>query len=404
MAITKVPTKYRSDKASLQYFKEWGKSKTNSELRTSPLHSSLQDTEAREVPGYRAHSYGEINPWKVCEIAITSFHSGHPLGLNNGAWGNWRNQSVLQVYDKVLLWPKEKEWTASFANSYESAYGKLDQQGLLSKVSQISEAARSLAMVAGANIDNGGKNGGRFMSKYKEAPAWAGTKPLQLASNLSFNFRFGQAGAFSGEHEVVRPIIALAAPFAPRSASAGSNYMIGPAPTAPAFFWYFIKGTAGLMGNITEDLKKNMSQKSEEPGLSAGIKQGLSNLVSAATDVEERIINHMNTTIAGVLNGEAGNGAVCLNVRIGQMVFPPMLVKDVSWTFDMTHTDEEGYPLAGTITFSGLEGLEITSQSLIASIYPNLPYTVQNVQHKETAEDPSNTRRPGIIPEAPEEK
>jgi hypothetical protein len=374
MAITQLPKVYQSDLESRTYFKNWGSNlqKEGSDLRKSPLHTSLkrQDDKTQEYDGYSAHSYGEINPYKVCEIAITTFNSGNPLSPSADQWGNWRSRGI-GVYDQVLLWPQEKVWEMAFSNSFESAYSKLDQQGLLSKVSQISEAFRSVAMIAGQSAGGGGDSttgqtaaGGRFMSKYKEAPAWSGTKPLQLSSNLSFQFRFGQSGAFSGEQEVVRPIMALALPFAPRAASKeASNYLIGPAPTAPTFFWTFIQRAPELMGKIKDDLTTDSANTS-----------GLGEVVNRITNAENSIIEHMNTTIERVLNGDEtiGQGGTFLNVRIGKMVFPPLVVHDVSWKFDMTHTDEYGYPTFGTISFGGLEAIEIASQSMIKSLFPGV--------------------------------
>jgi hypothetical protein len=95
---------------------------------------------------------------------------------------------------------------------------------------------------------------------------------------------------------------------------------------------------------------------------------------SGNSQEENSIINHMSTTIATTLNNSESR---FLNVRIGQMVFPPLVVHTVSWTFDMTHTDEFGFPTSGSVSFTGLEGIEITTQNEIASLYPGLPLYIE---------------------------
>jgi hypothetical protein len=239
-----------------------------------------------------------------------------------------------------------------------------------------------MAMLAGGNASKGlaamGTSGGRFMSKYKEAPAWSGTKPLALTSSLTFQFRFGQAGIFSGEHEVVRPILALALPWAPYSAGENTpNYMKGPAPTAPTFLANLFKNGAGLINEVFAGIQKSKeaSGKAEDTNgdgkvsLPENLAQGLGDAVSALTAVEDSIMSHMNKVIEETLNSES----TFLNVRIGRMVLPPLIVKDISWQFDMTHTDEYGFPTAGAITLGSLEAIQTTSQSMVAGIYPTLP-------------------------------
>jgi hypothetical protein len=237
-------------------------------------------------------------------------------------------------------------------------------------------------MLAGGNASKGlaamGTSGGRFMSKYKEAPAWSGTKPLALNSSLTFQFRFGQAGIFSGEHEVVRPILALALPWAPYSAGTDTpNYMKGPAPTAPTFLANLFKEGAGLINEVVAAVQKGKdasgtAEDTNGDGKVGGVEklaQGLGDAVSALTAVEDSIMSRMNKVIETTLNSES----TFLNVRIGRMVLPPLVVKDISWNFDMTHTDEYGFPTAGAITLGSLEAIQTTSQSMVAGIYPTLP-------------------------------
>jgi len=397
MAITYLPNLYQSDKASQKYFESWGSREMPGRaggLRTSPLHRSLERQNNQSMAGYTAHSFGEINPYKVCEIAITGFNSGAPLSLASGEWGNWRNSLVsrVDVYDKVLLWTSEKSWDFSFENKYENAYSKLNQDGLLSKVSQISEALRSVAMMTGTALTTTADGGGRMISKYKEAPAWSGTSPLGLTSSLTFNFRFGQAGVFSGEHEVVRPILALSVPFAPVFEG---SYAKGPLPTAPTYFWRFmIKEAPGLIaglgsaikqaGNLSSEANKETGQNYSDGGVSGALKGALNTTVTVLSDLEKNVINKMNTTIENVLNGVDGIPASrFLHVRVGRIRLPPLKVANVAWKFDMTHTDEYGFPTAGSITYGGLEGIEFASQNMIAELFPSIIPRIEQSDYKD---------------------
>jgi hypothetical protein len=386
MAITTLPNtgRYQSDRYSGEtYFPKWGR---NDKLRKSPIRDSLlkQNAKFANIDGFEAHSYGEINPYKVCEIAISSF-SEYPN--NSAPWGNWRDYSV-NVYENVFLWPQEKVWEVGFENGYEPAWSKLDQKGLLSKVSQISEAARSVAMLTGTNVVNNPTKG-RFMSRYKEAPSWTGIKPIVLASNLTFKFRFGQAGIFSGEHEVVRPILALAIPWAPRQADNLNHYLRGPIPTSPAYLFDFLSHAGSIasgLGTAIKDQDK-AQQQANEASESKGEKVGIGTkvvqkIVGTLTALEEEIMTQMDNTINRVLSDK---GNLFLNIRIGKMIYPPLTVKTVNWKFDMTHTDEYGYPTEGQITLGGLEGILLPTQGYIKSIYPSIPIAVHSVPVKVTS-------------------
>jgi len=46
-------------------------------------------------------------------------------------------------------------------------------------------------------------------------------------------------------------------------------------------------------------------------------------------------------------------------VRMGRMVWGPVLVKTVFWDFDFTHTDQYGFPYKGSLTYGGLESIVI---------------------------------------------
>jgi hypothetical protein len=272
-----------------------------------------------------------------------------PPSITSKLWGNWRGSTVSK---NVLLFPDEKVFSFTYSNEYKAAWGEMTSKGLLGKVTSIAEAARGLASAAGAqNINTGGK----FVSKYLYAPSWTGTKPISIGA-LKFTFRFGQAGLFSGEHEVVRPIIALAKLFSP---TLNGNYAQGPAPTAPAYLaQLFVQGANVLKdivgGGVTEENAKDSA--------------GDGGLINKITELEETLMKAQDAAIIATLKGlpnSGGSGSQALCIRMGRMILGPFAVKNVSWSFDFTQTDEYGFPYQGSLTFDSLENILMPTSSQI---------------------------------------
>lgn len=321
------------------------------------------------------HSYQLINKFKVCDIAVVSAGNQDPLSLTHSAWGNWRmsNYAGVKVSNNVFLWPQDKNFSFSYTNEYGNAWEKLSSAGLLSKVQQGAELLRTVAAATGADVDAGGK----LVSKYVRAPNWKDTSPVGLDSALKFEFNFGQAGIFSGEQEVVKPILALASLFAPIQASGDQNvgYLEGPVPTPPSYLVnYFKKLASDGLGAIQEGfshLAGGSESGTSEEGESKDFLGQVMGVVSSAagkaassvTALEKALISIQQNAIRDTLNSERSR-ALCL--RLGRMSIGPYLVKTVNWGFDFTHVDEYGYPYKGFVSFSGLENITVAETSDIA--------------------------------------
>jgi len=312
----------------------------------NPLHDTFESSLYSDEKG---HVYEFINKFKICDLAVVSAGRTTPPEPNDSAWGSWRGN---EVSPNIFLYPEEKSFTFGYKHNYTKAWAELSDKGLLSKVQQLAEAARAVAMLSGSG---GGTipAGGRFMSRYKEAPAWTGVNPISLSSSLKFTFQFGQAGIFSGEHEVVRPIITLARLFRPLEAE--QNYFKGPIPTPPAYLAGFLTtlSDVGLRGIMSD------SRSMGEDGEAAG------GIVRRVTDIEANLIRTTETVIRTTL----ANDSRALCIRMGRMTWGPAVVNNVDWSFDFTQVDEYGFPYQGTLTFGGLESILIPTNDQFSTLF-----------------------------------
>jgi hypothetical protein len=301
---------------------------------TNPVRATMAISDGFASQPLTDHAYEFINKFKVCEIAMASAGAEVPILPAGEAWGNWRtsNPAGIPVFGNVFLFPDDKTFQFSYTNNYGKAWEAVDPGGIGSKISQAAEAARAFVAVTGGEISS--TVAGKLMSRYKEAPSWTGTDPIKIGSNLKFTFQFGQAGVFSGEHEVVRPILALASLWVPIKTD--ENYYRGPIPTPPFMQMMALKALVGGTGVALSDLGEG----------------GGNGIIGAITTLEQRLIAIQETAIKEALKAA---GSRALYIRMGRFIMGPYIVKDVNWDFDFTHTDEYGFPYKGSITFGGLE-------------------------------------------------
>jgi hypothetical protein len=196
------------------------------------------------------------------------------------------------------------------------------------------------------------------------------------------------------------------------------NYLKGPMPTINE---YLVKVAVKIADSITASVSEaaaaaingmsfkmpsmklgeetappsEAEQKAKQDEAGNKAVEAFNTAVDKLTAMQQNLLTGIDSAITAVMSEQGGDMSV-FHIRCGMMTIGPFYSKNTKWSFDFSHTDEKGFPTSGSITFSGLEGYEITSQGLIASIYPNLPYTIQDVKHGETAEEPSTTPREGV--------
>jgi hypothetical protein len=102
----------------------------------------------------------------------------------------------------------------------------------------------SAALIGSFSKDQGPPTAGKFKSKYSYIPYAEDVSALQIDTSLTFKFHFGQYGLFSGEFEVVRPILSIASRLAPESLSLGSD------PTLKNFVGFPVPSFTSYLSNL----------------------------------------------------------------------------------------------------------------------------------------------------------
>ena len=177
--------------------------------------------------------------------------------------------------------------------------------------------------------------------------------------SITFNFTFGQAHLFSGEEEVVKPILALANIFAPVKQPNDDGNIHGyssPAlKTVNEFLTRFYTasssrlsgfigqlGKSGDFGGAAASAAKSMGQKvgAELAGMTGKVSELADNLKEAYLEAGEKIAESL------------AQASTLFGLRVGLFIYPPFQVVGCKWEFDTENTDEQGFPLKGNITFT----------------------------------------------------
>lgn len=342
-----------------------------------------------DIPGLNEHFYEYINKHKVVDIIFG-------MGVTNTTPGNWKTFGGGSVHKNVLLFPENLNFDFSVDEKYEDVISAIKgQTGFLAKAEQGMELMR-LAKEATSKNTSGPPAGGKFISKYSKLPYWSGGSGIKGPQSLKFNFTFGQAGLFSGEEEVVRPILALAACFAPFSMGGKfPNYLKGPMPTINE---YLVKVAVKIAGSITTSVSEaaanainNISfkmpavqtppapppteaqqeadNKAEKTAAGEKAVGAFNDAVEKLTTMQQNLLTGIDSAITEVISEQGGDMSV-FHIRCGMMTIGPFYAGNTKWNFDFSHTDEEGFPSSGSITIGGIETFEIADRNMVHNTFP----------------------------------
>ena len=330
---------------------------------TWPDPASFNEPETEDVQNLADARYDVVNRAKLVEIAIGSPSSalseyvssqGETNLLIASPFGNWRDYNVngfCQISDRVLLDAGDVSKLIQSGVTYEVNTLKdgLESSAVVKTLTNatnaINSVSESLSAITGKDLTGGANTKGDFISRWQNMPIYdpAKTKGKDVDS-LTFTFRFGQAQLFSGEEEVVKPILALANIFLPHAN--GDNHKI----TGP-----FMSGIRAKGKFLTAFLNKGLPDLFEQlhnvDGASIaenGLDQ-VSGLVGGVNKLTEAVYN-----VQDIVAKEALSETSTIVGTIGGYVFGPLVATNISWNFNFDQVDEYGYPCEGVITFGNL--------------------------------------------------
>lgn len=299
-----------------------------------------------------------INRARTLDIAIAApsnklieyvSQSGEMNLLTNSKFGNWREYSVNKfatISQRVMLVPDKVGSGGSLTWANDNAGKTILKSGAISAITntiqKLNDVANGVSNVVSAATGNKTKtySQAQKFSRWYTAPVVKLDEPPTVTPSikeLKFTFKFGQAGLFSAEEEVVKPILALASIYLPMGSVNGG--VTAPYPTAA---WVKGKAVAALIGQL-----KNAGS-------------GLRNMFSDGMSDDMNLLEKANQfagNLMGVVDNVASSAygsASTLTVIVGGNVQGPFFVPTVSWDFDFTQVDEFGYPCSGTLTYGGL--------------------------------------------------
>lgn len=336
------------------------------------------------LTGYTAdHFQPNVNALKTVELSIVS--SGPTaekytdFGDNKAYWsswdfGNWRSCTSLHINENVTLRLDSNTLEMGYEYTFENLWEKVMGNKL---VSTIDQAASNARMFADAMSKDTKTQAGLMISKYKNIPVLKDVSTLSLPSSLKFEFSFGSAGIFSGEEEVVKPILAIARALAP---TFSGNFVNGNAPSTERALAEIVQRIWSTLTGGGDNSKKGSEASLNVEGVTidssnkemvnqmggnyvgnddnGGEKTSLFEAVSSSvadnlTKLQNVIHKAFDTAAEGLLTQKENFKGIRL--RMGRLVLPPMIVKKVNFNFDFEKIDEYGFPYKGTLTLDGLE-------------------------------------------------
>jgi len=321
---------------------------------TNPAWEAMQNVGS----GYdeRGHVYQYLNPYKTADLIIGSSGSD---SLSSDNWGNWRIWGGKQIVpNNVVLLIEDPKIEFTIIHELAPAFEGLADKGFLKNVQGALEVAR-LATSLAAGQDQKFSAGGKFKSRYAKIPMWKDTSALQVTSPLTFKFNFGQYGLFSGEWEVVRPILTLASHFSLRQSPEHANYFIGPAPTLTVYLMYLFAEAPKAIGNIGEKLGAGLKEAAKAGG-EGGFSAAANSVVGMLTDIEASIYQAMDSALGQASGLQPSSRPTpsplqTISIRLGRLTLGSLIPKNIKWSFDFKNVDEYGFPMSGEFSIGEIE-------------------------------------------------
>ncbi len=240
--------------------------------------------------------------------------------------------------DEEMFLELESKDSLSFEFEHEYEY---PLQVLLSKSGNtVDLLMKGLTMGHNITTSLNNKDGNLIFSKYQDLPSYKSTSSLKVPSSLTFLFYFGQRGLYSGEEEVVKPILRLAKAFAPKEAEGMLTDL--PFPDTSSML---TKLTTNVFSNNLESLSYDEDNK-----------DGLFGMASS-------LISKVDYSVKDTFSDPKAN-TFC-RANFGGIWTPAFFVNSVSFNFDFKEMDDLGFPVAGTLSLEGIETIEVATKDAL---------------------------------------
>lgn len=326
------------------------------------------------IAGEGDHAQESINYFRTIDIKVTQSADAYTSWYANKTkgWGNWRTRSGVKVDDRVTLYMDDlSKIGMTYSQNFGYAWDEIAGSGAIGKVAEMAKKIQNnAAMLAATGNSSMNVDTSTPMGKYQKVPYIKSVEPFKIEpSSLTFNFNFGQAGIFSGEQEVVRPILALACIFLPyqtpyKDDDSGGDWLNLAAPTQAQVYAniarimnsdnFFISQKNALANNLKEmgaELKENFNISTPL----GSTKDTLATGAATASNLATQFIKGLYKRIDLGLKESMNKNSTSIILRVGRYQLPPCFPSSVSWNFDFSQVDEYGFPRGGTITFEGLQ-------------------------------------------------
>ena len=332
------------------------------------------DTMDSAIAGEGVHAQESINYFRTIDLMITKSANAYTSWYANKTkgWGNWRTRSGVKVDDRVTLYMDDlSKIGMTYSQNFGYAWDEIAGSGAIGKVAEMAKKIQNnAAMLAAAGDSSMNVDTSTPMGKYQKVPYIKSVEPFKIEpSSLTFSFNFGQAGIFSGEQEVVRPILALARIFLPyqtpyKDDDNGRDWLNLAAPTQAQVYaniarimnsYSFFTSQKNALANSLKAMGAELKENFNISDPLGSTKDTLATGAATASTLATQFIKGLYKRIDLGLKDSMENNSTSIILRIGRYQLPPCFPSSVSWNFDFTQVDEYGFPRGGTITFEGLQ-------------------------------------------------
>lgn len=305
-----------------------------------------------------------INVGKTCDIAVLKGIDVNKYNVASSKFGGWRdskNNGIFKISPAVILLSD----TTKFKNGYsyvvqdyvstaENSGGIKNYKSALDKIQSSMNGANQINSLLNDDISSYYVPK-TFIPRYRNFKLMSDYK-IDSLDSVTFNFTFGQAHLFSGEEEVVKPILALANIFAP--VKDGSNnvgsYSSPALKTVNEFLTRFYTASSSRLGGFIESLSNASGFDNNGAGEKASHWQKAGSALANVTGKVSKLADNLKAAYleAGEqIAASLATNSTLFGLRVGLFIYPPFQVVGCDWEFDTENTDEQGFPLKGSITF-----------------------------------------------------